>query len=465
MGSRAGTFLDGRPVTAAALVHDGQRLRLGDTDLIVERERGLLDAGRTIAVPVGATLRVSVDGAAAQVDSAHPVPMRPRLRSGWAVKRLSADAGPRRYVLAGLRDESFLRLTERDVEMLRLLDGTRTIAQLADRVERDRGADGLRRLAELLAELVEHDLIAGVNPLPAEMRGGRVRRILRPRERTIGAAPAIVDRLYSLGGYVLFTRIALTLAAAVAAAGAMAFAQLVMRGGVRPLHVANMLPIGALAFLIGRFVLVAFHELAHALTLASFGRRARRIGVKLVAVFPYAFVDTSEAWFEPRLRRVAVAAAGPASDAVLAGLFSLLALAVGGAARDIAFQLALGSYLALLLNVNPLLERDGYHVLVDVLDEPELRRRARTDLVRRISGKPTAIAERRCVAAYGIAVLCWSAVTAAIVTATTFRAGAAFGERIGVPPWSLALTMFALAVTPAALMILRPLRTRLERTP
>ena len=60
--------------------------------------------------------------------------------------------------------------------------------------------------------------------------------------------------------------------------------------------------------------------------MASFGRRVERAGLKLIAIFPYAFVDTSEAWFEPRRRRIAVSAAGPVSDFSLGAVFALCAL-------------------------------------------------------------------------------------------------------------------------------------------
>ena len=55
---------------------------------------------------------------------------------------------------------------------------------------------------------------------------------------------------------------------------------------------------------------VAVHETAHGLAMASFGRKIHKAGLKLVMIFPYAFVDTSEAWFEPRKRRIAISAAG-----------------------------------------------------------------------------------------------------------------------------------------------------------
>ena len=120
--------------------------------------------------------------------------------------------------------------------------------------------------------------------------------------------------------------------------------------------------------------------------MASFGRRIHRAGLKLIAIFPYAFVDTSEAWFEPRRRRIAVSAAGPVSDFSLGAIFALCALLLPeGTVRDIFFNLAFAAYVGGFFNLNPFIERDGYHMLVDWLNEPGLRRRAKEQLERRLA--------------------------------------------------------------------------------
>jgi len=176
---------------------------------------------------------------------------------------------------------------------------------------------------------------------------------------------------------VLFTRPALALIVTIAVAGFGVWIALIVGRYGTPFVVAERLVLGGLVFFAGRGLLVVLHELAHGLAMESVGRRVRRAGVKLVFVFPYAFVDTSEVWFEPRRRRAAVSAAGPLSDVTLAGLFSILCLALGpGAIRDVAFQLAFGGYVAAFFNLNPFLERDGYHILADRLGVPGLRARA-----------------------------------------------------------------------------------------
>jgi putative peptide zinc metalloprotease protein len=173
-----------------------------------------------------------------------------------------------------------------------------------------------------------------------------------------------------------------------AVAGIGVFAYLVAGRYGTPFVVASKIGLGGLVFLAGRFAVVAVHETAHGLTMASFGRRVQKAGFKLIVIFPYAFVDTSEAWFEPRKRRIAISAAGPVSDFTMGALFSIGCLvSPAGTIRDIFFQLAFAGYVGAFFNLNPFIERDGYHILVDVLREPGLRRRAKAQFARKLSGK------------------------------------------------------------------------------
>ncbi len=183
-----------------------------------------------------------------------------------------------------------------------------------------------------------------------------------------GAGPAAA-RLHRAGGWLLLTAPALSSRRSSRWSGPRDAS--CSTGGGTPLRVAGSVGFGALAFALGRVLLVAAHEAAHALALVEVGRAPRRAGLKAVLGIPFAFVDTSAAWFEPRRRRMAVAAAGPAADLVLAGAFALGAAALpGGTLRQVAFQLALAGYAGALVNLNPLLDRDGSQLLADALDQP-----------------------------------------------------------------------------------------------
>jgi putative peptide zinc metalloprotease protein len=214
-------------------------------------------------------------------------------------------------------------------------------------------------------------------------------------------------------------------------------------------------------FLLGRLAVAAVHETAHGLMMASFGRRVREAGLKLVLVFPYVYVDTSEAWFEPRRRRIAVSAAGPASDLCLGGAFALCCLAAGpGALRDVWFQLAFGAYVGAFFNLNPMVERDGYHILVDVLREPGLRRRARAQLRRRlVEGRRPS--DSSVLLRYSVFGLVWMAVGAGVAVAMSLRYEPAFAQLAPSPlVWAVMSAVWALLFVPVLLAVGPPLRER-----
>jgi putative peptide zinc metalloprotease protein len=198
--------------------------------------------------------------------------------------------------------------------------------------------------------------------------------------------------------------------------------------------------------------------------MASFGRRVRRAGFKLLLIFPYAFVDTSEAWFEPRRRRIAVSAAGPVSDLTLAGVFSIACLLLAaGTIRDIAFQLAFGAYIAALFNLNPFLERDGYHMLVDWLREPGLRRRARAQFAARLAGRATPEAGSTLLARYSAWGLAWSVAAAAFAVVFSLRYEAALSTLVA--SWIVHVVMVCVwlaCLAPVLFVVGPPLRERIR---
>src|SRR6476660_5130570 len=99
VGSSSGTWINGARVTRPRVVGDGARFRVGDSELIVERRRPDAEAGRTVWVPVDS-----------EMTAATRFGDRPRLRSGYALKRLDRSEGVRRWVLKDLRAGAFVRL-------------------------------------------------------------------------------------------------------------------------------------------------------------------------------------------------------------------------------------------------------------------------------------------------------------------------------------------------------------------
>jgi Zn-dependent protease len=455
-GSSHGTYVDGVRVTGPVPLRDGVRIRLGDSELGVERRRIDAEAGRTVVVAAGATAALPA-----------ALGTHPRVRSGYALKRLDASEGSRRWVLKDLATGVFLRLSDRDAQLFERLDGTRSLAELIGEAEQLFGTTGPARLARLLADLGERGFLSGVQGAAATVEEPQpfFRRLLRPREKSFAWVGRVVDAVYRRGGWVLVTRPARVALGVLAAAGVGVFAYLVAKRYGTPFVVARKIGLGGLVFLLGRFAVVCVHELAHGLVMASYGRRIERAGLKLMVIFPYAFVDTSEAWFEPRRRRIAVSAAGPVSDFALGAVFSLCCLLLAaGTVRDIFFQLAFAAYVGACFNLNPFLDRDGYHILVDVLREPGLRRRAREQFARRLSGRGLE-GDSPVLARYSLFGVAWSVLAALFAIAMTLRYRSAL-EAVAPAEWivwTVMATVWVAVFVPVLVVVGRPLLARLRK--
>ncbi|MCA9958575.1 MAG: hypothetical protein KC443_06050 [Anaerolineales bacterium] len=126
---------------------------------------------------------------------------------------------------------------------------------------------------------------------------------------------------------------------------------------------------------------ISFHELAHSLACRVFGAQAGGFGFGLVwGVVPVFYTKTTDAYtIDNKYKRMMVSAAGPLVDLAFLGMFGLITLLTP--ADTLAHRLALG-YTAfplsvILINLNPFLIRmDGYWILSDYLELPNLRRSA-----------------------------------------------------------------------------------------
>lgn len=473
-GSRFGTLLGGAPLVGRTRLRSGDLLRLGDVAVRIDElhhvsGRASHQAAATVSPPADETVVVPVD---ATLLGLHPEPppapgeaRGPRVRSGWALKRLGEGEGGASYVLRELHSDAFVRMEAADAALFELLDGSRTVPELLAAADDVAGVGGAARLTRLVAGLADRGLIDGVDRAVAPAaRVSFWRRILRSRQRTVDGVGPFCTRAYHAWGRVLFHPLCVTALALLAVAGFAAFAYLVGARYGTPLVVARRLAIGGAVFLAGRFALVAMHELAHGLALAHYGRQAGRAGIRLILIFPYAFLETSEAYFEPRSRRMVITAAGPLSDLVLGATFALAcAASPPGAVRDVFFQLAFGAYLGAFFNLNPFIERDGYSLLVDALRVPRLRARARQYLSGHLSGRSTGEGDGPVVRRYALAGLVWSAVGAACAVVFSNRYFVSLRhllpQRLVAPVAILSASVLAL---PVVLQIVAPVIHRMR---
>jgi putative peptide zinc metalloprotease protein len=126
-------------------------------------------------------------------------------------------------------------------------------------------------------------------------------------------------------------------------------------------------------------IVKALHELAHAFAVKAFGGEVHEMGVTLLMLTPVPYVDASASIaFEDKRRRAVVAAAGIVAELLLASAaLALWLLLEPGLLRDAALAVVvIGGLSTLLVNGNPLLRFDGYHVLCDLFELPNLAQRS-----------------------------------------------------------------------------------------
>jgi putative peptide zinc metalloprotease protein len=123
----------------------------------------------------------------------------------------------------------------------------------------------------------------------------------------------------------------------------------------------------------------ALHELGHAFTAKRYGCRVPAMGVAFLVMWPVAYTDVNETWKLPsRKQRLAVGAAGVLTElAVAAWATFAWAFLPDGALRGFAFLLAAVTWISTLaINASPFMRFDGYFLLSDWLDIPNLHSRA-----------------------------------------------------------------------------------------
>ncbi|MDR0575955.1 MAG: efflux RND transporter periplasmic adaptor subunit [Candidatus Accumulibacter sp.] len=120
------------------------------------------------------------------------------------------------------------------------------------------------------------------------------------------------------------------------------------------------------------------HELGHAFAVHAWGGSVREMGVMFLVFAPVPYVNASAASaFPSKWRRAAVAAAGMLTELFIAALsLYVWLLAEPGVARAVAYNaMVVAGVSTLIVNGNPLLRYDGYYILCDLIEMPNLAQR------------------------------------------------------------------------------------------
>jgi len=145
--------------------------------------------------------------------------------------------------------------------------------------------------------------------------------------------------------------------------------------------IANLFSIQNIALMwVTMFVIKAIHELGHGLTCKHYGGEVHEIGAMMLVFTPYFFVNVSDSWTMPKRRhRVLVSFAGIYVELIFAAFATFLwAIVQPGAFKDFLFNfIFLASVSTIIFNANPLMRFDGYYIMMDLLEVPNLQAKSR----------------------------------------------------------------------------------------
>ena len=329
--------------------------------------------------------------------------LRARLRPSAQISR-QYYRGERWYVVRDPAGNQYHRLSDAAYRFVGLLDGTRTVGEAWELVggqlddEAPTQPEVIQILSQLhAANLLESDITADSNVLLRRHKQqlkrkmqGRLMNVLFPRiplwdpDRTLKRWLPFVRLLMSPIGAIIW------LAVVVAAIVLMVpqwdrFQQSYMQAlsiGTNPEKAF---------YLWAMFWLLKFcHEMGHAFACRRFGGECHEMGIMFLVFIPTPYVDASSAWaFPSRWQRMFVGAGGMVVELFLAAIGAFIWLnttpgvpVLGLPVNELACDaIMIAGFTTVLFNANPLLRYDGYYMLSDWLEIPNLQQKSKDYLL------------------------------------------------------------------------------------
>ena len=314
---------------------------------------------------------------------------RPRLRDHASVQR-HRYRGRTWYVVQDHATGRVHRLSPAGHMIVAAMDGTRTVEQIWHEVGADLAeeAPSQNDVIHLLAELNAADLLqtevvpeaAGLERRAAHSRRSRwLTNVLYPMalriplwqpDRFFEHTRPLARRLFGWPGIIVWVLVvvpAMLLAA-------QHWEELGAHASDRILAADNILTL-AIVYLLVK----AMHEFGHGFAVKAFGGAVHELGVMILVLAPLPYVDASAAAaFRSKWQRALVGAGGMIVEVFLAALALFVWLAVEpGLVSAIAFDvMTIAGISTVLFNGNPLLRYDGYYILADLLEIPNLAQRS-----------------------------------------------------------------------------------------
>lgn len=145
---------------------------------------------------------------------------------------------------------------------------------------------------------------------------------------------------------------------------------------LKELFALSSIPLILLVVIIGATI----HEFAHGIALKHYGGRVKEMGIMFLYFIPALYCNVSDAWLLKKRERIVVALAGGYIQVFMWAVATILwrLLAPDTLASRICLISIMFDGILSIFNLNPLIRLDGYYVLSDYVEIPNLRPKALT---------------------------------------------------------------------------------------
>ncbi|MCC6427751.1 MAG: PqqD family peptide modification chaperone [Phycisphaerales bacterium] len=388
--------------------------------------------------------------------------MTPRLRPHVQITR-QHYRGQRWHVLHDPATNQFFRLGPVAYEYVQLLDGRRTVEEVWQ-ISLSRHGDEAPTQGEviqLVSQLYNSNLLAVDATPDIEQLLGRGRdrlkktiqqqaiglmyfkiKLLNP-DRILGWLEPILHPILNRWGFIAWAALLIAALAAV-----LPYWDELRTGVESTLAPSNWGWI-FVVFVITKLI----HETGHGVICKRFGGQVPEFGFMMLVMMPAPFVDASASWaFDNKWRRISVAAGGMIFELFIASLAAFVWVATRSGGNPLLHQIAYNamftaSLSTVIFNANPLMRFDGYYMLSDLLEIPNLMQRSTNMLkylgerfifrVRDIFPPTSDPKEQGILTVYGIAALAYRIFL--FFSITLYVMGQMFGLGLILAVWTAAM--------------------------
>jgi putative peptide zinc metalloprotease protein len=323
-----------------------------------------------------------------------------RLRADLVVRR-QLYQGQVSYAVKEPLGPGYFRFKEEDFALLEMLDGRASLDELKQRFERRYPYHHMtsEQLWQFISTLHRSNLL--VSDTPDQGRQLKKRHDQRRRKELLGKLTNVLairfrgfdperllNRLYPL------VRPFFSVPAVVASCllGISALLLVLVQFDVFVARLPAFHQFFGLAnapwLLLALVITKVLHEFGHGLTCKHFGGECHEIGVLLLVLTPCMYCNVSDSWMLPnKWHRMAIGAAGMYVELVLASLCTLVWwFSEPGFLNYLCLYIMfISSVSTVVFNANPLLRYDGYYILSDGLEIPNLKQKADAVLQRTLA--------------------------------------------------------------------------------